>query len=209
MHDEKKSPVPASQAPCTAPLAWSSPGCVDSVMDDRLAELKRFAEAAQLEVAGPAAAAAAADAKIDVVTTFHPDLGSFARSKTRLSVRDDGSAIVEAHAFLEPEWNRLDMPEHGLVLVHEMERPGSSTALADLLLPTLCLKLKRREIIDDILNGTMRDDSAEYQPDGRAAMRVNKLAWRWAVERFGGRGIWQVLPAQRTCGWSSRTTWSW
>lgn len=184
--------------PCTAPLAWAPPGCDASCADELLAELKRFAAAAQLEVAGlPPAAAGAGEIEVNV--TVHPDLGSFARSKTSLAVRADGSGratIVGVHAFLEPEWGRFELPLAGapggaIALVHEEEREGPppppSAALADLLLlPTLCLKLKRREIIAGALLGgaaVCDDGSTVDRPDRQAAMRVNLLSWRWAAER--------------------------
>ena len=179
--------------PCTAPLAWAPPGCDASCTDELLAELKRFAAAAQLEVAGLPAAEAD---EIEVNVTVHPDLGSFARSKTSLAVCADGSGrvAVEVHAFLEPEWGRFELPlvsapGGAIALVREKERDGPpppSAALADLLLiPTLCLKLKRREIIAGALLGgaAVRDGSTVDRPDRQAAMRVNHLSWRWAAER--------------------------
>jgi hypothetical protein len=172
----------------TAPLAWRPPGpagCDASSVDEDeiVAELKRFTAAAQLEVAGLIAD------EIEVDVTVHSDLLSFVKSKTSLEVKADGSVVVVAHAFLEPEWSHCDLP--GMyTLVHENKRdgPGCSAALVDLLLPTLCLKLKRREVIACALSGAVCcDDSTVDQPDRQAAMRVNQLAWRWASEQAGAR----------------------
>jgi hypothetical protein len=173
----------------TLPLAWTPPGCDASDTDE---PLKRFAVAAQLEVAGLTAN------EIEVNATVHPDLGSFARSKTSLEVRADGSVALEAHAFLEPEWGHFELPLSRALgggsrtLVHQKERDGPPAALSDLLLPTLCLKLKRREIIADALGGAVCEGSTVDQPDRQAAMRVNRLSWRWAAERAWDRVVTDI-----------------
>ncbi|KAL3789397.1 hypothetical protein ACHAW5_010192 [Stephanodiscus triporus] len=171
-----------SLAMATAPLAWTGCDASGADEDEIQAELKRFTAAAQLEVAGLAAD------EILVDVTVHPDLLSFVKSKTSLEVKADGSVVVVAHAFVEPEWGHCELP--GMyTLVHENKQDGhgSSAALVDLLLPTLCLKLKRREMIACALGGTVCDESTVDQPDRQAAMRVNLLAWRWASERAGAR----------------------
>jgi len=130
--------------------------------------------------------------------------------------------VVGAHAFLEPEWSAFERPlaqaAGGVyTYVHEAHDEGPSSgkssggssgqplgessgemaavARAQLLAPTLCLKLKRREAIESALRGAeaaegvnqMKGTSPEVVnqvealPDQAAARRVNRLACRWAA----------------------------
>eukprot|EP00966_Prymnesium_polylepis_P050791 1176197-Prymnesium_polylepis.1 len=179
------------------PLAWR-PAARDP--DAAVDEVKRFCTAAQREVAGLAAdgesSGADGDGCLQVDVTVHRDFGSFMQSKPSLTRTDGGAVIVGAHAFLEPEWSEFERPlanaPSGVyTYIHEdaQASPDASVntaaAIADVLLPTLCLKLKRREAVVGALTGAAPAEAGADQPDAQAAMRVNRLAWRWAVEQGG------------------------
>ena len=156
----------------------------EGAIDRFESEVRRFAAAAQRVVSGLPADDNEEDARLRVDVTVHVDLGSFMASKPSLERAGDGSIIVRAHAFLEPEWSEFDRPlaqAASGVYTYRHERPPADAAARALLCPTLCLKLKRREAVRDALLG--EQSATDAAPDSRAAACVNELASRWAPAR--------------------------
>ncbi len=194
--------------PRTEPLSWR-PASLDAGpdVDEVQEQLRAFGVAAQRCVAGLNGDEAADSASgLDVEVTVHVDLGGYMASKPSLSRRPDGRVLIGAHAFLEPEWREFDRPLAQAptgVYTYAHERPlvplptasaqaaagGTAGGTAGLLVPTLCLKLKRREAVLAALDGTPMDEAvaAAAQPDPRAAARVNRLACEWARADTCGR----------------------
>lgn len=189
-------PLPKAVRP-TEPLAWRPSASATANVDELTREVQRFCAAAQREVAGLTEAGelmfAQGDGRLKIDVTVHRDLGSFMASKPSLTLPSHGHVIIGVHAFLEPEWSRFERPlanAPGGVYRYVHEQPATRTpcnavaSAAELLLPTLCLKLKRREAIMAALDGMPFDEAAADSPaDSQAAMRVNRLACRWAAAR--------------------------
>ena len=145
-----------------APLAWGGKRCRSA--------------AAPLAVAAQRAVARQASLSVRVET--HSDLGAFMAAKPAL----EGDVAV-VHAFVEPPWEAFDrdLPQApGGVWCYTREAHGGDGL--QLAVPTLCLKLKRREAVDAAL-GIAAGVDDDPPADADAARRVNELALAWAAER--------------------------
>ena len=203
---------PISQSPCMAPpLAWRPDPDSGISVDEFNQELRRFAMAAQLEVANllPEEALEGNSEddtipRIDVIV--HSDLGAYMAAKPNIEIDSEGKVLVLVHAFVEPPWHRFERSlsqasNSTYTYVHEPIEDGdhphvplSTAKLSNLFTPALCLKLKRREAILLALRGVSLQDLARTDsqasadddtPDPQAARRVNSLAFRWAQARAG------------------------